>query len=284
LGSKGLWEHVSGTALVPQWYAIVANISVLADGTTAATKDQVKTHEDQVKKYNKESYLAQHVILLTTSLRLGAKIKNFTMVKEMWDIMKMDATEKSTLFLIDAEDTLSLMRCSDSLDPKTHLTEITAHFKLMVQCCDSLTEMGSTLSDTWFSTMIMSSLPASYRPALQTIMAAERVHSAQSTLIPGTTVAAAKKMSPTDLMAFFLKEANHWIIEEAKHPGKTALFVQGKSRSIHKATENSKKARCAITAMERAMWRMTAGLKVVGKKVKSHVRRPFQRRRRNPQR
>src|ERR1700674_2757869 len=82
LGSKGLWEHVSGTALVPQWYAIVANISVLADGTTAATKDQVETHEDQVKKYNKESYLAQHVILLTTSPHLGAKIKNFTMVKE----------------------------------------------------------------------------------------------------------------------------------------------------------------------------------------------------------
>ena len=46
LGLKGLWEHVSGTALVLQWYAVVANISVLADGTTAATKDQVKACED----------------------------------------------------------------------------------------------------------------------------------------------------------------------------------------------------------------------------------------------
>jgi len=148
LGSKGLWEHVSGTALVPQWYAIVANISMLADGTTAATKDQVKTREDQVKKYNKESNLAQHVILSMTSPRLGAKIKNLTTAKEMWDIMKADATEKSTLFLLDAEDMLLSMRCSDSSDPKTHLTEIKAHFKLMVQRRDSLTEMGSTLSDT----------------------------------------------------------------------------------------------------------------------------------------
>ena len=75
LGSKGLWEHVSGTALVPQRYAIVATISVLADGTTAATEDQVEAREDRVKKYNKESYLAQHVILSTTSPRLGTKIK-----------------------------------------------------------------------------------------------------------------------------------------------------------------------------------------------------------------
>jgi hypothetical protein len=157
--------------------------------------------------------------------------------------MKMDATEKSTLFLIDAEDTLSSMRCSDSSDPKTHLTEIKAHFELMVQRRDSLTEMGSTLSDTRFSTMIMSSLPASYRPALQTITAAERVHSAQSTPTPGTTVAAAKKMSPTDLMAFFLEEANHRVIEEAKHPGETALFVQGKKQKHSQSHGKPKKGK-----------------------------------------
>jgi hypothetical protein len=83
LGSKGLMVHVSRTALVPQQYAIVATISVLADGTTAATEDQVETCEDRVKKYNKESYLAQHLILSTTSPRLGMKIKNLTTVKEM---------------------------------------------------------------------------------------------------------------------------------------------------------------------------------------------------------
>jgi hypothetical protein len=46
LGLKGLWEHVSGTALVPQRYAVVANISVLVDGTTAATEDQIEARED----------------------------------------------------------------------------------------------------------------------------------------------------------------------------------------------------------------------------------------------
>jgi hypothetical protein len=101
--------------------------------------------------------------------------------------------------------------------------------------------MGSTLSDTRFSTMIMSSLPASYRPELQTIMVAKRVHSAQSTLTPATTVAAAKKMSPTDLMAFFLEEANHQVIEEAKHPGETALFMQGKKQKHSQSHGKPKK-------------------------------------------
>src|SRR5882762_7043181 len=101
---------------------LIGIVRISADGTTAATEDQVEAREDQVKKYNKESYLAQHVILSTTSPRLGAKIKNLTTAKEMWDIMKMDATEKSTSFLIDAEDMLLSMRCSDSSDPKTHLT------------------------------------------------------------------------------------------------------------------------------------------------------------------
>ena len=205
LGSKGLWEHVSRTALVLQQYAIAVTISILVDRTTTATKDQVKAHEDQVKKYNKKSYLVQHVILLMTLPHLGVKIKNLIMAKEMWDIIKADATEKSTLFLIDAEDMLLSMRCSDLSNPKTHLTEIKAHFKLMVQCHDSLSDMGSTLLDTQFSTMIMLSLPASYHLALQTIMVAER---AQSTTT-GTTGTPTRKMSPTYLIAFFLEEANH---------------------------------------------------------------------------
>ena len=70
------------------------------------------------------------------------------------------------------------------------------------------------------------------------ITAAERVHSAQSPSTPGGTATAAKKMSPTDLIAFFLEEANHQAIEEAKHPGETALFAQA---TRHKQSRNRDK-------------------------------------------
>ena len=32
LGTKGLWRHVVGTAIVPKPYAVVARVLVLADG------------------------------------------------------------------------------------------------------------------------------------------------------------------------------------------------------------------------------------------------------------
>ena len=54
----------------------------------------------------------------------------------------------------------------------------------------------------------MHSLPESYRPALQTITAAERA----STASGGTST---NKMKPDDLMNFFIEEAQHHIINAA---------------------------------------------------------------------
>jgi hypothetical protein len=80
---------------------------------------------------------------------------------------------KSTLYLLDAEDELASMKLSDTDDLKTHLAELKEHFQVMTQRHNNLIEMGSVLSDTRYRTIIMHSLPESYRPALQTITAAE---------------------------------------------------------------------------------------------------------------
>ena len=55
-------------------------------------------------------------------MHLGAKIKDLKMAKEMWDIVKADATTKSMLYLQDTEDQLASMKLNDNDDPKTHLT------------------------------------------------------------------------------------------------------------------------------------------------------------------
>ena len=85
----------------------------------------------------------------------------------------LDTNTKSTLFIIDAEDELSTVKCQESSDAKTHLTKITAYFNLMVQWKENLLQMGSSISDTCFDIIIMASLPASYQPAKQTISTAE---------------------------------------------------------------------------------------------------------------
>ena len=61
--------------------------------------------------------------------------------------------------------------------------------------------MGSTLSDTRFNTIIMSSLPESYRPTLQTITASERA----SKLTGGQS----QQMKPDDLIVFLIEEGQH---------------------------------------------------------------------------
>ena len=174
IGARGLWRDVEGLAVAPKLYIIADGIPVLADGKTMTTEDQLESKEAKLIDYEKQGYLAQHIILLTTSIHLGAKIKDLLSAKNMWKVVKTDVTSKSTLFLLDAEDQLTSMKLPDNEDAKTHLSELKQHFQLMLQHHNNLIQMGSTIFDTQFNIIIMSSLPESYRPTLQTITATKR--------------------------------------------------------------------------------------------------------------
>ena len=139
-------------------------------------EEQLEAKEARIIDFNKKEYLAQHIILSTTFIRLGSKIKDLNTAEAMWKLVKADTTTKSTLYLLDAEGQLSTMKIIDNEDTKTHLAELKAHFQLMVQHQDNLVQMGSTLSKTRLNTIIMSSLPESYCPSLQTITATEHVN------------------------------------------------------------------------------------------------------------
>jgi hypothetical protein len=221
MGSKGLWRHVEGTAVAPKPYAVVDGAQVLADRTTAATEEQIEAKETKIIEFEKREYLAQHIILSTTSTRLGAKIKDLTSAEDMWKIVKTDATTRSTLYLLDAEDQLCSMKLSDNDDPKAHLSELKQHFQLMLQRRDNLVKMGSTMSDSRFNTLVMSSLPESYRPTLQTITASERA----SKLSGGQS----QQMKPDELIAFLIEEGQHRVInDERTKNAETALAMHGK--------------------------------------------------------
>ena len=103
-----------------------------------------------------------------------------------------------------------------------HYTELKQHFELMVNQCDNLLKMGSAISTTSFSTMIMSSLPSSYWSVIQTITAAEHVRVSQGT-------STQSKMSPEDLIKFFTEEAHHCTIDaEHTKAAEPALLANGK--------------------------------------------------------
>ena len=149
-------------------------------------EEQIEARECRIEDFVKAASLAKHIILSTTSVRIGMERKTLTTVKEMWDEVKKDTTLKNTLYLVDAECQLEGMRLSESSDPKTHLTKLKSHFQLMMSRHKNLLEMGSSFSEQKLITLITSLLPNSYRPALQTLTAADR---------------AAKLRQPTTLMA-----------------------------------------------------------------------------------
>jgi gag-polypeptide of LTR copia-type len=166
MGVKGLWRHVEGTASVPVPFPMTNGVAMFANGKTMATEDQLEQKESIIIEFEKREYLARHILMSTISTCLMTKIKALPTAKKMWNTIKDDATSKSTLYLLDAEDQLSSMKLMDNDDPKTHLNKLKTHFPLMLQRCNNLMKIGSTISDTRFNMIIMSSLPKSYWPTL----------------------------------------------------------------------------------------------------------------------
>ena len=237
MGAKGLWRHVLGTAVAPVPYVITQGIPMLHDGKTPATEDQIEAKESKIIEFEKREYLAKHILLSTTSTRLGSKIKDLPTAESMWKVVKEDVTSKSTLYILDAEDQLSSMKLPENEDPKTHLSELKHHFQLMQSRRDNLIKIGSTLSESRFNIIIMSSLPDSYRPTLQTITASERVNK----LSGGQT----SSIKSDDLIAFIIEEAQHRVInEERTKTAESALAARSstseKSKGKGKRKEKSK--------------------------------------------
>ena len=93
-------------------------------------------------------------------------------------------------------------------------------------------KMGSEISETCLNTMIMSSLPESYRPTFQTITASERASVLTS---PGSSTQ--HKMKPNDLITFLIEEAQHHVINsERTQNSDQALAAHAKRKGKGKAT------------------------------------------------
>src|ERR1700679_1581968 len=63
LGSKGLWRHIEGTAVAPVPYSVVGGITVISDGKTPATDEQIESKEARITDFEKREYFAEHFIL-----------------------------------------------------------------------------------------------------------------------------------------------------------------------------------------------------------------------------
>src|SRR6266536_611198 len=166
MGSKGVIRHVDGTARAPMPYKEVDGIPVIDEKSppTPATDEQIEAKEKRLKEYEQKEYTARHILLTTVSKCLAAKLRGKT-AHEMWKIVEADATEKSDFYKVDARRRLADMRCDEDGD-------VRADANALVALRDELAGMGATVSDEEFSSIILGSLPLTYRTYLAPIVKA----------------------------------------------------------------------------------------------------------------
>ena len=184
MGARGLIRHVDGTARKPVPYPIEKGIAMKKPGIEA-TDDELEEKEKKMDEYEQKEYAAQHVMLTTVSPRLATLVKSMS-TKDMWDTIRKDATKKSQLHKVDTRRRLQMMTCDEDGDVKAHLNAMT-----MLR--EELEGIGASVPDEDFGTMLLTSLPPSYRSLLHTI-----THAAS---ISGVTI------NPNDLMRIILEEA-----------------------------------------------------------------------------
>ena len=100
--------------------------------------------------------------------------------------------------------------------------------------------MGSMISDLCYNTIIMSSLPESYQPTLQTITAAEWASTLLGTL-------SSRAMKPDDLIT---EEALHHVInDEHTKNVESALTALGKKQRTgkHRSNKGKEKSTPSVT-------------------------------------
>ena len=128
MGSKSLWRHIKGTATTPVPFAVSNGIPMLNDGKMPAMENQIESKKVKILEFKKREYLAKHILMSTTLTQLANKIKALPTAEDMWKVVKEDATSKSTLYLLDTKDQLSSIKLPENGNPKTHLSELKAHF------------------------------------------------------------------------------------------------------------------------------------------------------------
>jgi hypothetical protein len=91
MGSKGLVAHLEGQAKPPVPYILVNNVPMVSrNPDVPATDEQLEAKEKRLMEYEQKEYLAQHLILSSTSPRLSQKILHLSMAQAMWDAVKLD--------------------------------------------------------------------------------------------------------------------------------------------------------------------------------------------------
>ena len=215
MGARGLIRHVDGTARKPIAYPEVNGVPMKKPGVEA-TDDDLEEKEKRLDEYEQKEYGAQHVMLTTISPRLATLIKSMS-ASDMWVAIRNDATIKSQLHKVDTRRRLQSMFCDKE-------GNIKAHLNAMTKLREELEGIGASVLDEDFGTMLLMSLPPSYRSLLHTI-----THAAS---LSGVAI------NLNDLMRIVLEESHQCELSENNPKSADAALNATKGKG-HKGKGNT---------------------------------------------
>ena len=169
---KGLRRHFMGTMRKP------ATMTEKKTGEFYKTGDQsqkplsdteVEAMEKATDEYQQKEASVREVIYETISQSMFLQIKNEPTAAKVWSKLVSIMQEKGDLIQVSILTKLQTMICLEDNDIRAHLAK-------MNELKEQLEGMGAPVSDPSFAAMIRKSLPASYRPLLQTLSATARVN------------------------------------------------------------------------------------------------------------
>ena len=153
LGSnRGVIRHLNGMVKMPE---------PLEDIETSDEEAYEKA-ERCWDDYHQREELIKAQIFTTIPETLLIEIRKLSNAKEIWDAICIKHENTALTIKVDLRQRLYQMKCEDDTNVRTHL-------ETMLQIQEQLEGMGNGLKDDELTTVILGSLPKSYRPIINVI-------------------------------------------------------------------------------------------------------------------
>ena len=222
LGSnRGVIRHLNGMVKMPE---------PLEDIETSDEEAYEKA-ERRWDDYHQREELIKAQIFTTIPETLLIEIQKLSTAKEIWDAICIKHENTALTIKVDLRQRLYQIKCEDDANVRTHL-------ETMLQIQEQLEGMGNGLKDDELTTVILGSLPKSYRPIINVISLSAK-H-------------AQLKLKPSIIVDSLFEEFNRLEIEERQLKSAESALAAAKGRQKGHRTADIECWRCGKTGHVRA--------------------------------
>lgn len=214
--NRGIMRHLEGTVRVPEPLPMFDAIKTVTESHEEAYEKAERRWDD----YQQREALIKAQIFTTIPGVLLIEVRKLSTAKQVWDAVCAKHENAALTLTVDMRSRLYQMKCEDDSNVRTHL-------EAMMLLQEQLIGMEEGLPDKEFITVILGSLPKSYRPLINAILLLAK-H-------------AQVKLEPDAIVGSLLEEFERLKIEERQLKATESALAAAKGRGrSHRTDDNSR--------------------------------------------